>query len=188
MPCLRRLLRLRDMPAREVRGSDVEDLALRTQDLHRLPDLVERRVPVDVVHLIQVDVVGLQPLKRRIARPPDVQRGKSGVVGPVTLRAVHLRREDRTLPTTAALGEPAPQHVLDPFAPDLESVHVGRVDQVDAVLVRAVHDREGLRLRGDGTEAVGLDPQSAHEEARTAKVRVFHGDHPVLRHGSCGGS
>jgi len=42
-----------------------------------------------------------------------------GVARPVTLLAVNLRREDRTLPPPAALGEPASQHILDPFAPDL---------------------------------------------------------------------
>jgi hypothetical protein len=31
-----------------------------SQLFHRLPDLVPRRRPVDVVHLVEVDVVGLE--------------------------------------------------------------------------------------------------------------------------------
>src|SRR5215468_5813770 len=50
-----------DMPAREVGRSGIQDLALSDQHLHRLPDLIPRRAPVDVMHLVQVDVVGTQP-------------------------------------------------------------------------------------------------------------------------------
>src|ERR1019366_7264956 len=67
---------LRDMPARDVRRSGIEDLALSDQDLHRLPDLIPRRAPVDVMHLVQVDVVGPQAPQRGVARAPAVERGK----------------------------------------------------------------------------------------------------------------
>src|SRR5262249_49946230 len=60
MPRLRRLARARDVPAREVAASDVEHLALLDEELHRLPDLVPRRIAVDVVHLVKVDAIGLQ--------------------------------------------------------------------------------------------------------------------------------
>src|SRR4051794_15455319 len=59
----RRLLSGGDVPSREVAAAGVEDLALRAQGLHRLPDLLPWRVPVDVVHLVEVDVVGLQSLQ-----------------------------------------------------------------------------------------------------------------------------
>src|SRR3954447_1162935 len=68
------LLRSGEMPAGEVAAADVEDLALRPQRLHRLPDLVPRRGPVDVVHLVEVDVVGLQPTQRPVAGVADVAR------------------------------------------------------------------------------------------------------------------
>ena len=55
------LLGLRRCASRRSSRADVEHLALRDQRLHRLPDLVPRRRPVDVVHLVEVDVVGLQP-------------------------------------------------------------------------------------------------------------------------------
>ena len=135
------LLGLGDVPAGEVRRADVEDLALLAQDLHRLPDLVPRRGPVDVVHLVEVDVVGLQPPQRRVAGPADVQRGELRVVGPVAHVAVELGREDRTLAPSAALGEPAPDDLLGDALALLPAVDVRGVEEVDAVLVRAVHDR-----------------------------------------------
>jgi hypothetical protein len=58
---VRRLLRRGQVPAGEVGRPDVAHLALRHQGLHRLPDLLPRRGTGDVVHLVQVDPVGLQP-------------------------------------------------------------------------------------------------------------------------------
>src|SRR4051794_8424132 len=66
------LLRSGEMPAGEVAATDVEDLPLRPQRLHRLPDLVPRRRAVDVVHLVKVDVVGLQPTQGPVATVADV--------------------------------------------------------------------------------------------------------------------
>src|SRR5258708_15951983 len=60
---LRRLARLRDVPTREVRRADVEHFALLYERLHRLPNLVPRRVAIDVVHLVKIDVIGFQPMK-----------------------------------------------------------------------------------------------------------------------------
>ena len=70
------LLRLRDVPAGEVAAARVEDLSLLDRDVDRLPDLVPRRVPVDVVELVEVDVVRLQPLQARVEGAADVQRGE----------------------------------------------------------------------------------------------------------------
>src|SRR5262249_56171040 len=50
-------VRLCDVPAGEVAAADVQDLALRHEYLERLPDLVPRRVPIDVVPLVHIHVV-----------------------------------------------------------------------------------------------------------------------------------
>jgi hypothetical protein len=47
--------------------ADVEHLAFADELFHRLPDLLPRRRPVDVVHLVEVDVVGLQPAQAVLA-------------------------------------------------------------------------------------------------------------------------
>jgi hypothetical protein len=56
-----RLLCRGQVPAGEVGRTDVQHLALLDEQLHGLPDLLPRRAPGDVVHLVQVDPVGLQP-------------------------------------------------------------------------------------------------------------------------------
>ena len=80
--------------------------------LHRLPDLVPRRVAVDVVHLVEVDVIGLQPAQALFARAADVQRREPAVVRPLGHRTEDLRREHDLLAPTAALREPAADDLL----------------------------------------------------------------------------
>ena len=103
-----------DVPAREVGRADVDDLALRDQHLHRLPDLVPRGVPVDVVHLVQVDVVGPQPLQRGVAGAADVQRRQLALVRPRAHAAVELGRQHGSLAPAAAAGEPVADDLLGP--------------------------------------------------------------------------
>ena len=47
------------VPGGEVAAADVADLAFVDQLFHRLPGFLPWRGPVDVVHLVQVDVIGL---------------------------------------------------------------------------------------------------------------------------------
>src|SRR5215472_12530922 len=63
----RNLLRLRDMPSREIGASDIEHLALLDEQLHRLPYLFPARAPINVMHLIEIDVVGSQPRQACLA-------------------------------------------------------------------------------------------------------------------------
>ena len=63
------------MPAGKIGRTDVNDLALLDQHFHGLPDLLPGRQAVHVVHLVQVDVVGLQALERTFHGLADVQRG-----------------------------------------------------------------------------------------------------------------
>src|SRR5262249_30272402 len=103
-----------DVPAGEIRGADVDDLALADQDLHRLPDLVPGRPAIDVMHLVEVDRVGLEPLERALARADDVERGEPRLVRPVSHRSEDLGREDDLLAAAAALREPAADDLLGP--------------------------------------------------------------------------
>ena len=63
----------RNTPAGEVGRADVQDLALLHQQLEGLPDFVQRHAAVDVMHLIQIDVVRVQPAQAGIAGRADVQ-------------------------------------------------------------------------------------------------------------------
>ena len=103
VPCRGGALGEGHIPAGEVAAADVADLALADQLLHRLPDLLPRRGAVDVVHLVQVDVIGLQPPQARLAGASDVVGGQPAVVRAESHRLVHLRRQDDVVAVSAAL-------------------------------------------------------------------------------------
>ena len=51
---------------------------LRASACHGLPDLFPRSQPVDMVHLVQVDVIGLQSTQAVFAGLSDVVGGQTG--------------------------------------------------------------------------------------------------------------
>ena len=53
----------RDISTGKVAAAHIHNLTLLHQQFHRLPDLFPRRAAVDVVHLVEVDVICLQPAK-----------------------------------------------------------------------------------------------------------------------------
>ena len=70
-----------NMPTREVAAPDIDDLAFLYQLFHGLPDLFPWRGAVNVMHLVQVDMIGLQPAQAFVARPPDMV-GRQAAVEP----------------------------------------------------------------------------------------------------------
>src|SRR5689334_13439376 len=167
-------LRARDVPAREVAAADVHDLALRDELLHRLPDLVPGRVPVDVVHLVEIDAIGAQAAEALVARAPDVVRGEPAVVRPFAHLRVDLGREDDSVPSRRVLREPAPDDLLRDALAGLPAVDVGRVEEVDAGVERAIHDREAVGLARERPEVHRAEAEAAHAQTGTAETDVVH--------------
>ena len=172
----------------EVRRADVEHFALLHKDFHRLPDLVEWRAAVDVVHLIEVDVVGLQSTQRSFARVPDVPRRQERVVGPVAHRAVELGGDDHLLAPAATLRKPSADDLLGESLALLPAVDVGGVEEVETGVECRVHDRVRRRLVGLRTEVHGAEAEAADRQPGASEVRVFHdgesGASEVLASGS----
>ncbi len=177
------LVRLGDVPAREVRGAGVEDLALLHQHVDGLPDLVPRRVPVDVVELVQVDVVGPEPFQAGVHGPADVDRRKLVVVGPrgsVTGHvAVHLGGEHDLVAPLAALGEPGADDLLGPALVAGSPVDVGRVEEVDSRVQRRVHEGVAVGLVGQRTEVHRPEYESADLQSRASQLYVLHALKPT---------
>ena len=69
-----------DLVGGPLADADVERLALADDVGERLHRLLERRLGVVAVRLVEVDVVGLQPLQRAVDRLHDVLAGQAGVV------------------------------------------------------------------------------------------------------------
>src|SRR5437016_4585796 len=166
----RRGARLRDLPAGEVAAPDVEHLPLLDEHLHRLPQLVPRRVPVDVVHLVEVDVVGAQAAQAALARLADVIGGEAPVVRTRAHPPVDLGREDDPLAPATALREPAADDLLGDALARAPAVHVGRVEEDDPELERAVHDGEAVALAGEWAEVHGAEAEPADPEPALAEM------------------
>jgi hypothetical protein len=177
VPGRRRRLREGDVPCGEVAAADVRDLALAYQLRHRLPHLFPGRGPVDVVHLVQVDVIGLQPPQAGLTRPPDVVRRQPAVVGVQPHRLVHLGGED-DLVAAPASPKPAADDLFGDAVPLghvrrlRAAVDVRRVDVVDARLDRGVEHREARRLVDGEAEVHRAEADTADEQARAAQVGV----------------
>jgi hypothetical protein len=139
----RRVVGLTYMPAGEIRRAHVEHLALADEQTHRLPDLLPGGVPVDVVHLVEVDTVGLQPAQGILARLPDGQGRQLPVVGPFAHGPVDLGGQHGPVAAPASAGEPVTEDLLGPAGVGLtaladlarrsagRAVPVGGVEEVD---------------------------------------------------------
>jgi hypothetical protein len=132
-----------------------------------------------VVHLVQVDVIGLEPPEARLARAPDVIGGQPAVVRTEPHRLVHLGGQDDPVAASASLQPPA-DGLLRDAVPLLHvrrlrpAVDVGGVEEVDARVERRVHDSEAGRLVDEVPEVHGPEADPADQQTRAAQVPVRH--------------
>ena len=128
---------------------------------------------IDAVDVVEVDVVGLQPLQAGIdgAHQVAAREARVGDVGPHLLRALGGQH-------------PAVALLLDGRADDLfgaaVGVDVGGVDEVDAALGRMVDDAPRLRLVGGAAEHHGAEAELRHLDAARAEEAVSHLGHGIL--------
>ena len=164
------------MPAGEVAAAHIDDLALLDQRVHRLPNLIPRSRPIHVMHLVEVDMVGLHAPEAGIARRSDVASRQATVVGPVRHGAEHLRGQHHLFPSAAALGQPTSHNLLCGARTLVAPVPVGGVKEVDAQFQRLVHDGPRIRLGGLRPKVHGAEAQLADLQSGTAKTSVAHAE------------
>lgn len=113
------------------------------------PDgVLDRRVRVDPVWVVQVDVVGAQPAQRPFDSSPDV--GRAAVEIPGAIAAV----EDQTqLGGQHHLVATIPQRLADQFFVDVRAVDLGGVDERQPQIEGAVNRPDRLCVVGAGTDA-----------------------------------
>ena len=95
-----RPLRLRHLPLEEVRRADVPHLALAHEVVQRAHRLLDGRAAVRRVHLIDIDVVRLQPSQRSLARIHGVLARRAAVVRSRPCPVAELRRHDHAVAPT----------------------------------------------------------------------------------------
>ena len=119
-------------------------------------------------------MVGLQPAEGSVQIPADLPGGQAGpVVGAVQLVAHgehELGDEDDLLPAAAALGEPLADDLLAGAA----AIHVGGVEEGDALLNGLVHDAKAFLLVAQSAKGHGAQADAADVQTGLTNLVVNH--------------
>ncbi|MNG32474.1 hypothetical protein D3C84_1184940 [compost metagenome] len=67
-----------NMPARKIAGPDVIGFALGDQNFKRAPQLIPGNIAVNMMHLVQLNMVGLQAFQRAFKMTSDLVCGQTG--------------------------------------------------------------------------------------------------------------
>jgi hypothetical protein len=172
---VRRLLADEPLPTapfrRPLRGDDLARRIGRRSDRAHLPGADEIReraeclvvvgVEIPAMDLVKVDPVGAEPAQTRVALPDEPAAGVAALVHVVAHHPVRLRRQHDSI--TAA---------LERFAHDLlrlaARVDVGRVDEVDPRVERAVDDPDRFLV-------IGIAPGAEHHRAEAERADLHSG-------------
>ena len=164
------------VPGGEVAAADVADLALADQLLHRLPDLLPRRGPVDVVHLVQSrcdrSAAAAGSPRTRAGCGRRTAGGRSGRV-PSAGTPSWPGRCRRGAPLRCSHRPTVSSAMPYPFfmSGDLRAaVDVGGVEEVDARIDGGVHDRETGRFVHGVAEVHGPEADPADQQTGAAQV------------------
>jgi hypothetical protein len=178
-----------NVPCREVAGPHVNHLALVPQLLEGLPSLVPGAFPVHVVHLVKIDVVGLESFEAAFAVFADLVRRKAAAVcvgfcqvGLALDGIEHFGGQDHRVPAAATLGKPASQDLLSVALLAAPAVDVGSVKKVDTELQSPVHNLETLFLGGVPAEVHRAQAYVAYQNSVFSQMFVFdcHVSVPLL--------
>src|SRR5581483_10307160 len=172
-----------DAPGAIIRDAEIAHLAGADQFGHRAHGLLQRRRMVFLVQVIDVDVVGAEPLQALVAGLQDPAPRQPAAIGIVADLVGELGRED---PARAAVGDGAADHLLGISL----VVGVGRVDEVDAGLARLGDDPRRGRLVCRAAEHHGAEADRRNLQAAAAELTVLHLDAlPVEpEHSACNSS
>ena len=116
-------------------SADVERLAGAHDVVQRAQRLFDRRVVIEAVDLIEVDVIGAEAAQAGVDGVVDVFAREAALVGVVAHRVEDLGGDDDAV----ARGEVLQRAAGDLFA-DAVGVHVGGVEEVDAGFQRAADE------------------------------------------------
>ena len=129
-----------------------------------------------MVHLIDIDVIGLQSFERVFAGFANMQRRQAARVGPLAHVAVDLGGEHDLLAPPAALREVAADDLLGDALAFFAAVDVRRVPEVDPVLPAPDPSRRRSPARWCAVRNSWSPRQSPRDfQAGAAQVGVLHG-------------
>ena len=126
------------------------------------------------MELVEVDVVGLQPVQGGVDCVEDVPPGVPGVEGRGPGWSEALRGKDETVPSSL---QPATEDLLGATLGceiAAERISVRGVDEVDAALCSPIEDRDRGRLVTLQSEGHRPKTELRHLEAGSSESRVIH--------------
>ena len=153
----RRLQRLDEVPAVEVRAADVAHLPRPHQVVEGPQGLLDGRRAVHRVHLVEVEIVGLKAAQAAFELAEDVPPRAALHVGPRSHREAELGGKDHLVP-------PPLERLPDDRLRVGAGVDVGGVEEVGADVDRRVDHPPRRRLVGTSAEVVRAEPQERHGE------------------------
>ena len=158
-----------DAPRRKIRIADVAHLALPDQVVERAQRFLDRRQRIVIVLLVEIDVVGLQPLQAGFDGGHDVAPRRALLGAVVAHRLGIFGRQHDVL---AAVAEHLAQHGLGAAHAGID---VGGVEQRDAEIDRLVdHLARGFEI-GALAEIVAAEADGGNAQAGAAEIANFHG-------------
>ena len=156
--------RLHHLPAGVVGRAPIAYLAAGDQMMHRLERLLDGSDAIPVVQLVEVDVIGAQPLETGLDGANQVVARGAGSVGVIAQRASALGGEDDVVALAA-------QRLAGNFFRQPERVEIGGVDQVDAGIEGDIEQLLGpLDVDASGL----LETVGATEGHRAQRQRRYH--------------
>ncbi len=155
-------------------------MAVLDQDIERPQGLFHRRGRIEPVQLVEIDVVGLEPLQAGLDAVDDMGSRTAATVRPLRGFPEHLGGQHHVVARDA---EPVQRLTRDLFGQAFR-IDVGRIDEVDPLIDRCLDQGLGLALlqRADlaphlaaAAERHGAEAEFRHEEAGAAQSIVAQG-------------
>ena len=171
---------LHELPGVHRAGADVAGLAGAHDVVQRLQRLLDRRLIVEPVDLVEVDIVDAQPAQRPVDAVQDVLARQAAVVGIAAHRPVDLGGDHHLVPLGVFLQRLAGH----PLALAL-GIDIGGVEEVDPGLHRTLEERQRRLLvqhpRPPLGGAIGhaAQTQARNLQAGVAKANIVHRISPV---------
>ena len=176
-PPLRNRQRFHKMPAGKVGAPNVADLARAHQVIERTQGFLDRRHGVERVQLIQVDMVGTQPLQTALDRRNDMVPRMPHIIRPLPRPERALGGNEQLIPLPL---DGSPQHRLGHTTP----VDIGRVEHRHAMLETNIDEPRRQRDIHIAPAPIDLrrakraraQRQHRHPEPTATQLTVFHGE------------
>ena len=148
-------------PARKVARADVGDFALLVEAIHSLPDFINGRRSINVMHLIQINMLHLKALEAGVTGHLNVSGGQTSVVNVIGHRLVHLCCNDSAVAARRILCQPLANDGFCRTHAAVATVLISGIDKIDARIHRAGQNLESLLWRGSGTKIHGTQTKRA---------------------------